>query len=215
MKITIYPSGSFLVNTYLVWDEESKEAMVVDPGSREAVEELRDEIDRNELVVKYILNTHEHPDHTAANVWAKLEFPEAKLIMHEEAAKYLNFWIESEIGRMAGAEYSPPPDETLSEGSKFALGNVIFQVLHTPGHSPGSIVVFDSGKKFALVGDLIFKGSIGRYDLPMSNYNDLKKSILKVLNVLEGDTVLFPGHGEKTTISEELKNNPFIAELVG
>ncbi len=215
MKVVVYPSGSFLVNTYLIWDENSKEAIVVDPGSKEAVEELRDEVDRNDLVVKYILNTHEHPDHTAANAWAKLDFPEAKLIMHEEAAKYLNFWTESEIGKLVGAEYSPSPDKVLLDGSEFNLGEVIFRVIHTPGHSPGSVVVFDSSKKIAIVGDLIFKGSVGRYDLPMSNYGDLKKSILKVLDLLKPDTVLLPGHGEKTTVSEELKNNPFIAELVG
>lgn len=214
MKLEIIPNGPFLVNTVLLWDEESKEAIVVDPGSKEAVEEIKEEVDRKALKVKYILNTHEHPDHTAANSWAKLTFPQGKLVMHEEAAKHLNFWTESEIGQMVEAEYSPPPDITVKESNILNLGKLQFKILHTPGHSPGSIVVCDTDKKIALVGDLIFKGSIGRYDLPMSNYHQLKKSILKILETLNLDTLLIPGHGEKTTIKEELKNNPFIKGLV-
>ena len=214
MKVIIYPSGSFLVNTLLIWDEGTGNAMVVDPGSKKAVEEVKEEVDKRDLNVKYILNTHEHPDHTAANVWAKLEFPDAKLIMHEEAAKHLNYWIESEIGRMAGAEYSPPPDRVVSDGDNIELGDLLWKVVHTPGHSPGSVVVYDEDKNVAIVGDLIFKGSIGRYDLPMSNYEELKASIVKTLDILKPETILLPGHGEKTTVAEELKNNPFIIELL-
>ncbi len=214
MKVRIFPNGPFVVNTVLIWDEKSKEAMLVDPGSREAVESVQDEVERRELKVKYIVNTHEHPDHTAANAWAKLTFPEAKLIMHPEAAKHLNFWVESELGQLAGAEYSPPPDETVEEGDTLKLGNYSFKILHTPGHSPGSIVLYSSEGKVAVVGDLIFKDSIGRYDLPMSNFQELKTSIFKVLKEIDHSTMVVPGHGATTDLERELRHNPFIRDLI-
>ncbi|SMO68984.1 Glyoxylase, beta-lactamase superfamily II [Balnearium lithotrophicum] len=214
MRVKVFPNAPFLVNTILFWDEETKEAAVVDPGSKEVLEDIEDIVDRENLNVVYVINTHEHPDHTAANAWAKLKFPEAKLIMHPEAKRNLNFWVESEIGLMAGAEYSPAPDRTVNEGDVLKLGNSELRILHTPGHSPGSIVLYSPTDRVAFVGDLIFKGSIGRYDLPMSDFSQLKSSIFKVLKELPQDTVLIPGHGEKTTIGEELRENPFIRGLI-
>ena len=214
MKVRIFPNGSFIVNTVLIWDEKSKEAMLIDPGSKEAVESVQDEVERRELKVKYIVNTHEHPDHTAANAWAKLTFPEAKLVMHPRAAENLNFWVESEIGQLAGAEYSPLPDETVREGDVLKLGNFNFRVFHTPGHSPGSIVLYSPEGKVAVVGDLIFKDSVGRYDLPMSNFQDLKASIFKVLKEVDHKATVIPGHGETTELERELHHNPFIREFI-
>ena len=214
MKVIVIPNGPFIVNTLLIWDEETKEAMLVDPGSREAVEKAQDEVERRDLKLKYILNTHEHPDHIAANAWAKLTFPEAKLVMHPKAAENLNFWVENEIGQLAGAEYSPQPDETVEEGKTLNLGKYTFKVLHTPGHSPGSIVIYSPEGGIAVVGDLIFKDSIGRYDLPMSNFQQLKSSIFKVLKEVDHKAKVIPGHGEPTTLERELKENPFIRDLI-
>ncbi len=214
MRVMVVPAGAFLVNTLLVWDEDSKEAMIVDPGSVSALEEIEDRVQREGLVVKYIVNTHEHPDHIAANAWAKLKFQDAKLVMHPKAAEDLNYWVESEIGEMAGAEYSPPPDFTVEDGEEIVLGEKKFKVIYTPGHSPGSIVLYSPDDNMAIVGDLIFKGSIGRYDLPKSSYEELKTSILRLLSNLREDTVIFPGHGLRTTVKEEIDNNPFIREMV-
>jgi len=213
VKIVAVPSGPFIVNSLLIWDEESREAMLVDPADKKGVEELQDIADKEELKVKYVVNTHEHPDHTGANAWAKLAFKEAKLLMHENAARDLNFWTESEIGMMAGAEFSPPPDEVLRDGDELKLGSITFKVLHTPGHSPGSIVLFSERDGVAIVGDLIFKGSIGRYDLPKSSFQELKGSLARILKELPPETLLIPGHGPQTTIKEELETNPFIREL--
>ncbi|MEO2083061.1 MAG: MBL fold metallo-hydrolase [Desulfurobacteriaceae bacterium] len=213
MKLRVIPSGPFVVNTILISD--GNEALLVDPGDRRAVEEAREIAEREDLKLKFILNTHEHPDHTAANSWAKLNFPEAELIMHPKAAESLNFWTESEIGQMAGAEYSPPPDRLINEGDTVKIGNAEFKVLHTPGHSPGSVVLYSPKEKVAVVGDLIFRGSIGRYDLPQSSYEELKRSILKVLNSLDPATLILPGHGETTSLKDEIEGNPFIRELIG
>jgi len=215
MKLVTIPAGAFVVNTLLLWDEETKEATIVDPGDRQAVEEIEDIVSRHDLKVKYIINTHEHPDHTAANAWAKLSFKEAKLLMHPLAAKNLNYWTESEVGELAGAEYSPQPDEVVNDGDVIKVGNLSLEVIHAPGHSPGSIVLFFPDTNVAIVGDLIFKGSIGRYDLPMSDYMTLKKSIVKVLNRLNPDTTIIPGHGPKTTVRTEVAENPFIREFLG
>ncbi len=213
MRAAVIQGGPFLVNTVLLWDEESKEAMLIDPSDKRTVEEVKELSERRRLKVKFVVNTHEHPDHTAANAWAKIYFPEAKLVMHQEVAKDLNFWTESEIGQMAAAEYSPTPDLLVKEEDEIKLGNKTFRVIHTPGHSPGSIVLYCPEGKVALVGDLIFKGSIGRYDLPKSNYDQLKRSILKVLNQVDHDATLIPGHGPTTTLKKELKENPFISGL--
>lgn len=214
MEIRIFPNGPFIVNTLLIWDESTKEAMVVDPGSKDAVEKVQDEVERRDLKVKFIVNTHEHPDHIAANAWAKLAFPEAELLMHPKAAENLNFWVENEIGQLAGAEYSPLPDRTVDEGDTINLGNYTFRILHTPGHSPGSIVLYSPEGKVAVVGDLIFRDSIGRYDLPMSNYQELKHSLFKVLKEVDHSATVIPGHGQTTDLERELHHNPFIRELL-
>jgi len=214
LKVSVFPCGPFVVNTLLVWDPKSKEAFVVDPGERAAVEELAEFADRKGLNVKFIINTHEHPDHTAANAWAKLTWPRAQLLMHPLAAEDLNFWTESEIGMMAGAEYSPQPDSLIKDGDSFSLGEFEFKVIHAPGHSPGSVVLYSPTGNLAIVGDLIFKGSIGRYDLPKSNFQELKRSILRVLEEVDRSAVVVPGHGEATTLAAELEGNPFVRDLL-
>ena len=212
MEIRIFPLGMLTVNTLLVYDEKSKEAFIVDPAGE--LDDIISEVDRRELRVKYIINTHEHPDHTAKNAWAKLSFPEAKLVMHPETAKTINAWIESDFGKSIGAEYSPEPDLTVDEGDILTIGNNQLKIFHTPGHSPGSISIYNPKDNFVIVGDLIFKGSIGRYDLPGSNYEELKHSIIKLLSSIEKTTTIIPGHGPTTTVEEELLDNPFIREIV-
>ncbi len=213
MKIKIFPSGMLTVNTLLVFDEISKEGLVVDPAGE--LDDILLEVDKNDLTIKYIINTHEHPDHTAKNAWAKLSFPHAKLTMHPKTAKTINRWIETDFGKSIGAEYSPGPDLTIEEGDILTLGNSEFHIYHTPGHSPGSISLYNKENNFVIVGDLIFKGSIGRYDLPGSDYETLKSSIIKLLEQLKKDTTIIPGHGPNTTVKEELIDNPFIRELLG
>lgn len=206
MRYRVFPSGPLLVNTLLIWDETSRKAILVDPAGE--LYEVEDTCNRNELEVVYIVNTHEHPDHTAKNALAKLTFRSAKLIMHPLAAENLNFWTESEVGILSDAEFSPPPDMTVDEGDVIEAEGVRFEVLHTPGHSPGSIVL--KSDELAVVGDLIFRGGIGRYDLPMSSYDELKSSIIKLFEAVGRNVKIIPGHGPATTVEHELEDNPFI-----
>ncbi|OMH40569.1 MBL fold metallo-hydrolase [Desulfurobacterium indicum] len=212
MVVKIFPLGLLTVNTLFVYDPESKEGMIVDPAGE--LDEIVGVADRNDVKVNYIVNTHEHPDHVAKNAWAKIEFSDAELLMHPAAAESINRWIESDFGRSIGAEYSPPPDRTINDGDVLEIGKYKFKVFHTPGHSPGSISLFNEDDNFVIVGDLIFKGSIGRYDLPGSDYETLKKSIVRLLDKLNKDTVIIPGHGPTTTVKQELLDNPFIREFI-
>ncbi|WP_456397957.1 MBL fold metallo-hydrolase [Desulfurobacterium sp.] len=212
MVVKIFPLGLLAVNTLFIYDLESREGMIVDPAGE--LDEIVGVADRNDINVKYIIDTHEHPDHVARNAWAKIEFPDAELLMHPAAAENVNRWIESDFGRSIGAEYSPPPDRTIDEGDILEIGKYKFKVFHTPGHSPGSISLFNEDDNFVIVGDLIFKGSIGRYDLPGSDYGTLRKSIVRLLDKLNKDTVIIPGHGPTTTVKQELLDNPFIREFI-
>jgi glyoxylase-like metal-dependent hydrolase (beta-lactamase superfamily II) len=210
MKFKIFPLGPLFVNTVLLWDE-SRKAMLVDPAGD--LTDVINAVDRHNLDLVWIVNTHEHPDHIAKNAWAKLSFKDASLVMHRLARENINYWVDSEIGFLSDAEYSPEPDVTVDSGDFIELGNLKFEIIHVPGHSPGSIALFERRENVAVVGDLIFKGSIGRYDLPMASYSDLKKSILRLLEIANRDTLLIPGHGPITTVKDELLNNPFIREM--
>ncbi len=210
LKIQVAPTGTLLTNLLLVYEPKSKEAAIVDPGGD--MSEILYSIERWELNVKYIINTHEHPDHTAENARAKEEFPQAKLLMHPLCAEYIDWWTTSELGTLVEAQFSPKPDGLLKEGDSLNLGDVSLNVIHTPGHSPGSICLICD--EVAIVGDLIFKGSVGRYDLPMSNYEELKASIKKLALNVKPDTLLVPGHGPSTTLRQEMKDNPFIRDIL-
>ena len=207
----IFPMGSLLVNTIIAWDNETSEGILVDPAGN--LDEVLSFAEQKDIRIKYIVNTHEHPDHTAKNAWAKILFKDAKLLMHEKAAENLNRWVQTDIGQMVGAEFSPPPDKTLRDGDTINFGSEEVMVIHTPGHSPGSICLIGKEHDIAIVGDLIFKGGIGRYDLPGGNYDELEGSIVKLFSLLKPKTIIIPGHGRTTTVDYELKNNPYIVRM--
>jgi glyoxylase-like metal-dependent hydrolase (beta-lactamase superfamily II) len=212
MKHKIFVGGPLLTNTVLLYD--AGEGILIDPADQDVVEEVKLFCEENEISVKFIVNTHEHPDHTSGNAWAKVSFPSAKLGMHPLSFKHLKFWTEGEIGKMIQAEPSPEPDILLNSGDSIEVGKSRVEVLHLPGHSPGSICLISRKDKLAVVGDLIFKGSIGRYDLPMSDFLTLKSSILKLLATLDEDYLIIPGHGETTMVRDELRFNPFVEEFL-
>ncbi|MFO8085718.1 MAG: MBL fold metallo-hydrolase [Desulfobacterales bacterium] len=205
MIIEFMPVGPIMANCYIIGCEETKEAVVIDPG--EDAEKILRKLDDLELNVKYIINTHGHFDHVGANSKIK-EVKGAQLLIHAQDAPMLDQLSQAAASFGLRSENSPPPDKTVDEGDIIKFGNISLKVIHTPGHSPGGISLYTKG--YVFVGDTLFQGSIGRTDLPGGNFNTLKKSIQSKLFTLEDDTRVFTGHGPETTIGREKRYNPFV-----
>ena len=197
MFVKMFTVGLIETNCFLVGDSKAEEAVVIDPGFDKASETDRilAEIERNKFHVKFIVNTHGHPDHTGGNRALK-DATSAPLLMHELDAPMLENTL---------------PDKTIGEGGVLEIGEVKLRVLHTPGHSPGSVALLAADSVF--VGDTLFAGSIGRYDLPGGSLEQLMNSIKTKLLALPDNTKVFPGHGPVTTVGEERRSNPFLQDF--
>ncbi|MGB9808294.1 MAG: MBL fold metallo-hydrolase [Thermosulfidibacteraceae bacterium] len=206
MRVERVVVGALEVNCYIVLDEKSKEGIVIDPGAegRRIVRIIEGE----SINLKYIINTHGHVDHIGANRDVKNAFPDALLAIGEFDLPLLRNAMNSYIAMMVGAKESPEPDLLLKEGDIIEFGECTLKVIHTPGHTPGSICLLTEGIVFT--GDTLFAGSIGRVDLPMSQPEKLIPSIKEKLMILPDDTVVLPGHGPKSTIGYERRYNPFV-----
>ena len=196
-----------MTNCYLVGCEETGEGAVIDPGDDGGGRAILKEIAASGLKICYVLNTHGHFDHTWANA-AVMEATGAPLAAHPADVPLMK-------GR-GGAEFfglkasSPPPDILLEEGDCITLGKVELKVLHTPGHSPGSISFYAEEEGVLFDGDVLFNMGIGRTDLPGGDYQTLMQSITTKLLTLPEETLLYPGHGPKSTIGREKRENPFL-----
>ena len=182
-------------------------AAVVDPGFEAQV--VLDVVREEKLELEWIVNTHGHLDHVAGNKLFK-EATGAPIVLHPEDEPFLSSVARQ--GMMFGveAEDSPPSDVAFVEGEPFVLDGVAFDVLHTPGHSPGSVSLVLDGH--AIVGDTLFAGSIGRTDLPGAVHDDLIEAIRTKLFALPGETICYPGHGPATTVARERATNPFVSD---
>lgn len=204
MQIKKQRMGPLGTNCYLVWDEASHEALLIDPAGRP--ERIAEILDGFTGTVKYIVLTHGHADHVGGLKAAK-EYTQAPILIHGADARMLAEYDDM-IARYVGITEPPPePDQLLVGGEQLQIGASLFEVLHTPGHTEGCIALFGEGLLFS--GDTLFAGSFGRYDLPGGNWDKLQAS-LKQLLALPGATVVHPGHGEATTIAEELVHNRFL-----
>ncbi|MGJ0629999.1 MBL fold metallo-hydrolase [Xenorhabdus bovienii] len=210
MNYHIIPVTTVMQNCTLIWCEETLEAAIVDPGGE--AEKLISEIERRGLKLTQILLTHGHYDHVGATV---------------DVAKYFNvpvhgphkadaFWIEAlEVQcQMFGVEACPSftPERWLDEGDTLQIGNIEFSVLYCPGHTPGHIIFVNHTDKLISMGDVLFKGSIGRTDFPGGNYDDLIQSIKEKVIPLGDDFHFIPGHGPMSTLGHERKTNPFLQD---
>jgi glyoxylase-like metal-dependent hydrolase (beta-lactamase superfamily II) len=204
MEIAVYEVTPFIVNCFVL--TEGNEAIVIDPG--EGSPRLLQALEG--LNVKQVINTHCHCDHCGGNA-AVLAQTGAKLGIHKDDLPLLRS-IEIQ-GQMFGVTMppSPDPDFYLVEGDTITVGESVLKVLHTPGHSPGHIVLL--GADIAFVGDVLFAGSIGRTDLPGGNYHQLMQSIKDKILSLPDNIVAYPGHGPETTIGQERRSNPFLVDL--
>ena len=212
MKIVLFQFSLFGINTYLIYDPESKECVIIDPGMSSPDEEkaIENFINDNNLILTNIINTHLHIDHAAGIPFLRKKYG-APLLSHK-SDEFLGQGLNQQA-RMFSLNLSLDNIEIsqyLKDGDKIKIGGGELEVISIPGHSPGSVVLYDSKDKFLISGDALFQGSIGRTDLPGGNYRELIENINKRLLTLPDDTVVFPGHGPSTTIGEEKKNNPFL-----
>jgi glyoxylase-like metal-dependent hydrolase (beta-lactamase superfamily II) len=205
LKLETFTVGPLGNNVYLVIDDATNHAALVDPSFES--EPILDLIRERGLQLDWILNTHAHYDHVVNNAYCKRETG-APLAIHPADVPLLeNMAGQAAWMGIAHGEDSPPPDRLLEEGDIVEVGQLQLRVLHTPGHSPGGITFLVADA--AIVGDALFAGGIGRYDLPGADGRTLLHAIRTKLLTLPDTTRVFPGHGPATTIGEEKRTNPF------
>lgn len=212
MKLVKFGFSLFGINTYVVVDEATKKCAVVDPGMIEPEEEnaLVNYIERNGLTVTHVINTHLHVDHAVGDKFVGDKF-KVPVLGHKSdetlgarmQQQAMMFGMREKLDAVSLTSY-------LEDGDKVKVGEGELDVLHVPGHSPGSIALYDPEGKYVIVGDALFDGSIGRTDLPGGDFGTLINSIRSKLLTLPDDTTVYPGHGPATTIGREKKYNPYL-----
>lgn len=209
LQIQGFEVGPFAVNTYLLWDAQTKQATIVDPSF--GSEGILDHVNKEGLTLAYIINTHGHVDHVCGDGYFKANAgaPGTRplLLIHEADLPLLRNSARQAIGFGMHADPAPEPDQFLADGDAVTIGGNRLTVLHTPGHSPGGICLHCDD--FVLVGDTLFAGSIGRTDFPGASYEELIDAVRTKLFALPDQTKAYPGHGPATTIGWEKKHNPF------
>ena len=208
MIVKMLTLGALYTNCYIVGCLETKEALIIDPGFLEKrdAEQVLQETSQHLFQVKYIVNTHGHPDHIEGNKTIK-DATNALILIHEYDAPMLTDSAGRFSNLLGFQATSPPADKTLCEGDNIKIGKITLRVLHTPGHSKGSISILSDDVVFT--GDTLFAGSIGRYDLPGASYKEIMSSI-KRLATLPEHLKVYPGHGPTSTIGREKSSNPFL-----
>lgn len=212
MRIKQFVVNPLEVNSYLYFDEDTKEGILIDPAVYYESEkkDLITYVQKNQIKLKYLFNTHGHFDHILGNQFCKEEFGIPIGLNFEDRFLIKNIKVQAS---MFGLEIPDQPDcdFNLDQESSFKLGNNNISILHTPGHSPGSVCIIDSKEKIVFCGDLIFYRSVGRTDLPGGDFEILVDSIIhKLFKVCSDDYTLYPGHMNETTIGEEKKYNTFL-----
>jgi len=208
MKATIIPVTSFAQNCSLIWCEDTMKGCLVDPGGD--MDTLMAAVEKEGITLEKLLCTHGHLDH----VGAVAEIAAKKNLPIEGPHKDDGFWIDGLADQ--AQQFGFPPSESftptrwLNDGDQVSFGNVTLEVLHCPGHTPGHVVFFDKETRVAIVGDVLFQGSIGRTDFPKGNHDDLINAIKTKLFPLGDDVVFIPGHGPLSTIGDEKRSNPFL-----
>lgn len=208
IEITSFALGHYQTNCHVVTSDD--DCWVVDCGYEP--DELIEYLQTNGLTPSAILLTHCHSDHIAGLDQLRSAIGNVPVMCHESEAE----WNMNPMLNLSGLAGMPvtaeAPNGFLTPGNDIALGDTTWEVLHTPGHSPGSICFVHRDSNEAIVGDTLFAGSIGRHDFPTSNVNDLRHSIKEVLMSLPDEMIFYPGHGPSSTIGYERVTNPFVVQ---
>jgi glyoxylase-like metal-dependent hydrolase (beta-lactamase superfamily II) len=210
MKLAIIPVTPFQQNCSLLICEETARAAVVDPGGD--LDRILDTVKRAGVTLEKILLTHGHIDHCGGTAELKrmLDLPVEGPQLEDR------FWIDQLPEQ--GVRFGFPrlraftPDRWLEGGDRVAFGNIMLEVRHCPGHTPGHVIFFSPEHRLALVGDVLFRGSIGRTDFPRGDYDTLIRSITRELWPLGADVAFVPGHGPMSTFGEERRSNPYVSD---
>lgn len=212
MKVAKFGLSLFGINTYVVVDPETRDCAIIDPGmineeERNAVVRF---VEKNNLKVTHLINTHLHIDHAIGNAFVKKQFG-VETEAHPDDA-FLGNRIAEQAREFGLPEAVEPVsiDKPLKDGEIIHIGDGELEVIHVPGHSPGGIALYDRKDGFLIAGDILFQGSVGRADLPGGDMNALVFGIKSKLLTLPENTTVFPGHGPATTIGDEKAYNPYL-----
>ncbi len=210
LKIQILPVTPFAQNCSLIWDADSMRGALVDAGGDK--QQLLDAVSAAGVTLEKLLVTHAHLDHVGAvaDLAEELDLP------IEGPHRDDQFWIELLPTQAAQFGFPPSraftPQRWLGDGDQVTVGDIVFQVIHCPGHTPGHVVFYQADQQLALVGDVLFAGSIGRTDFPRGNHQNLIDSIRKKLFPLGDDIRFVPGHGPMSSFGAERRSNPFVSD---
>lgn len=210
IQVKIFTFNAFSENTYVLYDD-TRQGVIIDPGCSDRREQnvLSAFIEDEKLAIKHLLNTHCHIDHVLGNAFVKRTYG-VKLLLHPADEPTLRaVQVYAPMYGMMGYE-STEPDGFLNEGDRVTFGNATLEVLFVPGHAPGHIAFYHAGQQFCVGGDVLFRESIGRTDLPGGDHQTLLRSIKTKLLPLGDNVTVYPGHGPETTMGHEKKFNPFL-----
>lgn len=205
MKIIRLEVGALGTNCYIVWCDQTQQAVIIDPGGDAAA--IMAQVSDEKLSVQYIINTHGHADHIGALAKVK-QATGAPVLIHAADAGMLTSASQNLSSYMGPGMTFEPADRLIKEGDVISFGEASLAVLETPGHTPGGVCLTGEGVVFS--GDTLFAESIGRTDFPGGSYSQLIRNIREKLMILPDNYIVYPGHGPETTIGWERKRNPFI-----
>ncbi|QJW88985.1 MBL fold metallo-hydrolase [Spirosoma taeanense] len=209
--IQAFEFSPFQENTYVIADDVTGEAVVIDPGCYEQAEKeaLGRFIDERKLTLKYLLLTHAHLDHVFGVAYVKRRYGVKAYLHPLDQPIYDDVPTRCAVYGLRG--YEPAEiDAHLKEGDQFRFGNTILDVVFVPGHAPGHVAFINHADRYVVGGDVLFRGSVGRTDLPFCSHNDLLNSIRTQFYTLPDDYVVYAGHMDPTTIGHEKRTNPFV-----
>jgi glyoxylase-like metal-dependent hydrolase (beta-lactamase superfamily II) len=210
MQLAVIPVTPFQQNCSVIWCGKTRQAAVIDPGGD--LDQVLAFVAEQQLELVKILLTHAHVDHAAATA----ELARVRQLPIEGPQREDDFWIQQLPS--AAAQFGFPPAEAfvptrwLADGDEVGVGEVTLEVIHCPGHTPGHVVFYSPADHFAVVGDVLFAGSIGRTDFPRGNHAELIRSIRDKLFPLGDDVQFLPGHGHMSTFGAERRSNPYVSD---